>query len=49
MRSGSGIVTAAAWVTAVAQVQSLARELPHATGEAKKRKKEAYFQLSCVF
>ena len=28
----SGIVTAAAWVTAVAQVQFLAQELPHAMG-----------------
>ena len=33
---GSGIVTTAAWVTAVARVQSLAQELPHATREAKK-------------
>ena len=27
-----GIVTAAAWIAAVAQVQSLAWELPHAAG-----------------
>ena len=26
---GFGVVTAAAWVAAVAQIQSLARELPH--------------------
>ena len=32
---GSGIVTAAARVTAVVQVQSLAQELSHATGVAK--------------
>ena len=30
------IVTAAAWVATVAQVRSLAQELPHATGAAKK-------------
>ena len=35
-----GIVTAAAQVTAVAWVRSLARELPHAMGTAKKKKKE---------
>ena len=29
-------VIAVAWVTAVARVQSLARELPHAIGTAKK-------------
>ena len=33
------MVTAAAWVAAVVQVQSLARELPHATGKAKKEEK----------
>ena len=32
---GSGIVTAVAWVTAVARVQSLAWELPDAMGMAK--------------
>ena len=37
---GSGIVTAAAWVTVVAQEQSLAQELPHVTGAAKKKKKK---------
>ena len=36
--SGSGIVTAAAQVAAVAQVQSLAQELPHATGHGQKNK-----------
>ena len=35
---GSGIVTAAVWVTAVTQVQSLAQELPHAPGIAKNKK-----------
>ena len=34
---GSGIVTAAAGVTAVALVQSLAWEFPHAVGTAKKK------------
>ena len=33
---GSGIVTGAAWVAAVAQVQYLARELPCSVGAAKK-------------
>ena len=32
---GSGVVTTAAQVTAVAQVQLLARELPHAMGADK--------------
>ena len=32
-----GVVTAAAQITVVAQVQSLARELPHAMDEAKKK------------
>ena len=31
-----------AWVTAVAQVWSLAQELPHAEGAAKKEKKKEY-------
>ena len=31
-----GVVTAAAWVAAVARVLSLAPELPHATGTATK-------------
>lgn len=35
------VLTAAIpWVTAVAQVQSLARESPHALGMAKKRERE---------
>ena len=34
------IVTAAAPVTVVAQIQSLAQELPHAMGVAKKKKRE---------
>ena len=33
---GSSIVTAVAWVTAVAKVQSLARELLHAKGHGQK-------------
>ena len=37
---GSGIVTAAAWTAAVVQVQSLAKELPHASDVAKKKKKK---------
>ena len=32
--SGSGIVTAAAWVAAAAQVQSLVWKFPHAMGMA---------------
>lgn len=32
---GSGIVTAAAWVVAVEQVQPRAQEFPHAMGAAK--------------
>ena len=36
--SGSGIVTTVAWVTVVAQAQSLAWELPYAVGMAKKIK-----------
>ena len=35
---GSSVVTAVAQVTTVAQVWSLARELPHAMGKAKKKK-----------
>ena len=35
---GYSIVTAAAWIAAVAQVQSLAWELPHAAGVTKKKK-----------
>ena len=33
---GSGVVTAVAWAAAVARVRSLARELLHAAGVAKK-------------
>lgn len=36
---GSGVVTAAARVTAVAQIGSLALEFPYAAGVAKKKKK----------
>ena len=32
----SDVVTAVAWVTALVRVRSLAQELPHATGTAKK-------------
>ena len=35
---GSGVVTAAAWVAAVAQGRSLAQELLHGAGMARKRK-----------
>ena len=38
--SGSGVVPAAAWVTAVACVQSLAQELPHSMSAAKKKKEK---------
>ena len=38
--SGSGVVTAVVWITAVARVQSLTQELPHAVGIAKKRRKK---------
>ena len=34
---GSGGVAAAAWVAAVAWLQSLAGEIPHAVGAAKKK------------
>ena len=36
----SGVDTAAAWVAAVAQVQSLALEFLHGKGVAKKKKKK---------
>ena len=35
--SRSGVVTAVAWVSAMAQVQSLAQELPHAMVMAQKK------------
>ena len=38
-------VTALAQVTAVAQVQSLAWELPHASGEAPKKTQQTRFWL----
>lgn len=38
-------VTTAAWVTVMAWVQSLARELLHAMGTAKKKKKQQQFSL----
>ena len=37
---GSGIAAALVWVTAVARIQSLARELPYAKDVAKKEKKK---------
>ena len=40
MGSGSDIVTEKALVTAVAQVQPLVWEIPHALGMEKKKKKE---------
>ena len=36
----SRVVTAVAAVTAVAQVQSLVQEIPHAVGTAEKKKKK---------
>ena len=51
-RVRSSVVTAAAWVTAVVQVQTLARELPHAMNAAKKKKKKFSVEwgaiLNCV-
>ena len=38
MGEGSGVVTAVAWVTAVARVQALAWELLHVAGMVKKKK-----------
>ena len=43
---GSGIVTAVAQVTAVAGVQSLAREFPHAEAWSKKKKEIKHFQYN---
>ena len=40
MDKGSSIVTAAAQVTAVAWVSSLAQKLAHAMGAAKKRERD---------
>ena len=37
---GSNVVTGAVWVAIVAWVWSLAQELPHAMGAAKKKKKK---------
>ena len=45
---GSGVVTAAACVTTMAWVQPLARELPHDTGVAKKKKKENSYRNAKV-
>ena len=42
---GSGIVTAVAQVTAVAGVQSLAREFPHAEAWSKKKKRNKTFPI----
>ena len=39
---GSGIVTAMALVTAVVQIPSWGRALPHAIGTAKKLKKKSF-------
>ena len=48
---GSSAVTVAAWVTALAQVWSLAGELPHAANAARKKKKkkssERLWKTSC--
>ena len=40
MGGGPGVVTTVAWEAAVVQVPSLAWELPHALGAAKKKKKK---------
>lgn len=37
---GPGVVTAEAWVTLVAWIQSLARDLPQATGMTKRKPKK---------
>ena len=37
---GSGIGAAVSWVTAAAQIQSLAWEIPYAAGAAIKKKRE---------
>ena len=37
---GSGVATAAAWVAAAAQIQSLAWEIPYAVDAAIKKKKK---------
>ena len=42
--SGSSIVTSVTWVATVVHIGSLAQELPHAVGVAKK-KKEKLFNL----
>ena len=39
MGQGPSVVTAMALVTAIAQVQSLAQEVPHGAGTEKKKKK----------
>ena len=47
---GSRVITAAAWVTNVAQFQSLAQELPHAMGTAKKKSARLWATHSmCLF
>ena len=40
---GSDVVTAVAWATIVAEVQSLAQELSHAMMQEKKKKKNLAF------
>ena len=41
MVKGSGVITTAAWATAVAQIQSLAWELPYDVGVAMKKNGES--------
>ena len=41
----SSIVSVVAWVIALAQVRSLTRELLHAMGVVKKKKKRLLFQM----
>ena len=49
MGRGSGIVTAAALVSAVAHIQSLAQELLHAVGTTKGNKGEKIKKLLTAF
>ena len=49
MVQGSGVVTAAAWVAAEAWVQSLAQDLPHAEGVAKKKKKKNHYKNQLLY
>ena len=46
---GSIPVTAASWVTAMVQVQSMGGELPHSVGAAKKEKKKKKGGIRKIF